>query len=355
MSATTCCSNCGCNPCGCGSCNYIVVLPSETPVQFAFSNINLTGIGVLAGVSSPNVNFRGVASANGLLTVTLDAGNNAILLTVDATAIAAALPAATTTQVGVLETATNAEAIAKVATDKIVTPSNFSAMASTTSFAGLVELATNAETQLGSSAVLAVTPAGLKSVTDLLNQTVRWADSVARAATVPLFEGQFGYQLDTLNAYAAWGTNAGEWNNLLTFGQTNVIPAAVTTAITLGAGSSIDITGGSELLTTFTSEWVSSTLRLSTNSVLDFDGTDVQVGGSSISANSVVITGGTPGNLSNKLINTFISTSNVQTGWAVTNPSVSRTLDVSAATLGDVRAVLGTLINDLKAVLLPAT
>lgn len=38
----------------------------------------------------------------------------------------------------------------------------------------------------------------------------------------------------------------------------------------------------------------------------------------------------------------------LQTGYAVTNPSTSRTLDVSAATLAQVRAVLGTLIDDLK-------
>lgn len=37
-----------------------------------------------------------------------------------------------------------------------------------------------------------------------------------------------------------------------------------------------------------------------------------------------------------------------QTGYTVTNASDSRSLDVSAATLGQLRAVVGTMIADLQ-------
>ena len=37
-----------------------------------------------------------------------------------------------------------------------------------------------------------------------------------------------------------------------------------------------------------------------------------------------------------------------QTGYVVTNPSASRALNVSAATTGQVAAVLGTLLSDLQ-------
>ena len=72
------------------------------------------------------------------------------------------LPAATETVVGALETATDAEALAGSATDKIVVPSNLASMASTETYAGLVELATNAEVTAGTDTARAVTAAGLE-------------------------------------------------------------------------------------------------------------------------------------------------------------------------------------------------
>jgi len=39
----------------------------------------------------------------------------------------------------------------------------------------------------------------------------------------------------------------------------------------------------------------------------------------------------------------------INTGYTVTNPTASRTLDVTGATLGDLSAVVGTLIDDMKA------
>lgn len=57
--------------------------------------------------------------------------------------------------------ASDAEALAKSATDKALTPANLAAIGSTTTFAGLVELATSAETITGTDTARAVTPKGL--------------------------------------------------------------------------------------------------------------------------------------------------------------------------------------------------
>lgn len=135
----------------------------DTP-EITLQNVNLAGIGTLDGWSSPLGNFRGVEPGNAMVTVTLNNTNHTIVITPVAAAIAAALPAATTTQVGVLETATDAEAIAKSATNKLITPSNFAAMGASTTFAGLIEIATQQEVIDGVSTTLAVTPAGINGL-----------------------------------------------------------------------------------------------------------------------------------------------------------------------------------------------
>lgn len=50
-----------------------------------------------------------------------------------------------------------------------------------------------------------------------------------------------------------------------------------------------------------------------------------------------------------------VSPSPAQTGWTITNPTTLRSIDVAAATFGDVREVLGTLLQDLidKGIILP--
>lgn len=50
-----------------------------------------------------------------------------------------------------------------------------------------------------------------------------------------------------------------------------------------------------------------------------------------------------------------VAPSAAQTGWLITNPTTLRSIDVSAATLGDVRQLLGTLLQDLidKGIILP--
>lgn len=365
----SCCSNCG--GCGCSACAYVVNLPEDSTPSFVFANINVGGVGVLNGVTGDvNVNFRGVGSANAMLTVTLDAGNNVILLTVSAAAIAAAFPAATTAQAGILETATDAEAIAKAATDKLLTPSNLAALGSSTTFAGLVELATNAETQTGTSTTLAVTPAGLASVITTLEQTVTFADAVARAALAPTFDGQFGGQLDTNQAFISTGIVAGNWTPILTAGATQTWTTATTLTLTgvaftwAGNGTlniSLDTFNVSSAVTNFTGAAVNSQTVWQHegnfglfNGGLDFDTMLVSFNGIS-TPNAVMISNA--GNLlTSKLINTFISNSNTQIGYTnFTNPAVLRTCDTATVTLPQLAQIVGTLINDLKAILLPAT
>ncbi len=70
------------------------------------------------------------------------------------------VPATTTVQ-GIVELATNAEAIAKASTTVVLTPSNLAALGASETFAGLVELATDAEAIAGVSTTVVITPANL--------------------------------------------------------------------------------------------------------------------------------------------------------------------------------------------------
>ncbi len=306
------------------------------------------------------MNFRGVASANALMTVTLDAGNNAILLTVDSAAIAAALPAATTTQAGVLETATNAEAIAKAATDKIVTPSNFAAMAASTTFSGFAETATQAEVNAGVDALRYVAPDTLGVLLGTKKNTTTFADAVARAAAVPAFVGQIGTQLDTDQPYVASGAGAGAWDALMVFNSTATVANGTTNGLQLGT-STLDISDGTISFVATTISGDSMTISFTNNTTINVQGSTFnmdaavfQIGGSSMGANSVLCTSGTPGDLTDFALSTFVSNANVDSGWTVTNLGALRALDCSAASLGDVRNILGTLITALLGTLKPS-
>lgn len=72
---------------------------------------------------------------------------------------------ATTTTAGIVELATDAEAIAKADTERAITPSNLAALAASATFAGFVELATDAEAQTGTDTARAITAANLQAVT----------------------------------------------------------------------------------------------------------------------------------------------------------------------------------------------
>lgn len=294
---------------------------------------------MLDSASGVNINFRGVASANAMLVVTLDNVNHNVLLTLDATAIANNLPAATTAQAGVLETATDAEAIAKVATDKIVTPSNFAAMAASTTFAGLAEIATQAEVTAGVSATTIVAPDTLSVLLATKKYTTTWADNVARAALVPAFEGQFGYQLDTNDPYIGFALVAGAWLELLTT-ETN------------GVNIGWDFTVGNTFA--IASSDTLGTVQFSTINV-DWDNSILKIGAVTVPDNSVIVTQGGAGVLDSRLLNTFISTGNTQTGYTnFTNSGTLRTGDCNTLTLPEICQIVDTLIRDLKAVLLPA-
>lgn len=74
---------------------------------------------------------------------------------------------ATTSAVGVVELATDAEAQAKSDTGRVLTPANLAAIGASATFSGLVELATNAETKTGTDTGRAITPANLASTKEV--------------------------------------------------------------------------------------------------------------------------------------------------------------------------------------------
>lgn len=360
MSCGCTCGN-GCSP-GCG-CLLKIVLPDNPVLAYDAENVNLIGIGVYNGQSSNTFQFRGVASANSSLIVTLDAGNNVILLTLDIDQIIDDLPQATTTQRGVGETATDAEAIGKASTTVFVTPSNFAAMGASSTFAGFIEIATNAEAAAGASALLAITPASLAFVLSTIGDTKTFADAAARAVAVPDFKGQFGTQLDTSTAYVADGVAAGDWVGLLTLGSiTNEMVAATTLT---PSGFTFTIFGNGSLVidqTTFTiqnntTNFTNGVVRFGSGGATVFDwaaSTVLTIAGVTVPANSVLTTTalGVP---TSALKTAFVSTFNVQTGYAVINPATIRTYDSTTVTLPQLAQALGTLIEDLKVAKLPAT
>jgi len=251
MSCLSCSCGNGCQP-GCG-CLFQINLPDNPVEQYFSTNINTLGIGVYDSTDGTTFQFRGIYSGNASIVIALDAGNNAISITLDVDSIIDDLPQATTTQRGVGETATDAEAIAKASITTFLTPSNLAAIGSSTTFAGLVELATNAETQAGLSATLAVTPAGLASVTATQKLTTTWADAATRAGAVPAFAGQLGVQLDTGIPWFSTGTVAGDFNRpVFTLHSANNTMAGVSTTL--------DITGNAVL--TFDSSDFTGTIDL---------------------------------------------------------------------------------------------
>lgn len=152
--------SCGCNqtPCSCSPQPPICCNPTVESITYSFENANLVGIGFLEGVTDTLVQFRGIVSESPALILTLDTDTNAIVIDFNGDLLIGDIPDATTTQRGMLETATNGEAVAKAANNKIVVPSNFAAMAATETFAGFAEIATQAETNSGVNDLAFVTP-----------------------------------------------------------------------------------------------------------------------------------------------------------------------------------------------------
>lgn len=323
--------SCGCHPNPCTCCT-----PTVESVEYTFENANANGIGVFDNETDNLVQFRGVVSANVSLTVTLNATDNTIVLAFDPDALVADIPTATTAQRGIAETATNAEALAKAATDKILTPSNLAALGSTTTFAGLAEFATEAETIAGVSSTLAVTPAGL-AATGATFGTTTWADAVARGAKVPSFVGQFGTQLDTDQPYVAYGPSAGNWNPIFVGGISNTVTSGTDFNL---ASFGMSFTGGDMF---FETDDISFT-----DCILDFTTSTIwQVGGATL-PNSSFIWVAADGTTSVFLMADVLSTENTNTGWAnFSNSTVRKTGDCNTLTLPQLCQIVDTLIQTL--------
>lgn len=338
----------------CNCCGQVltVICPEDCPevVAYTFQNDNLAGIGVWETLQGTVVSFRGIESGNALMTAVHNAANRTVLLTIDINAIAAAFPAATESVSGILEVATQAETNAGALDTKIITPLKLFTMAATEAQRGVLELATQAEVTTGTNDTTAVTP--LKLATNLATQklTRTFADAVARAAAVPAFKGQFGYQLDTQQPYTAGSVVAGDWQQV--FGEVTTL-SGVAAVIDATAGSSITFqsTGATGSI-----DFINLTIGISSSIYNWAAGNTFRLSGVAMPANSLLRTTAAAGTLSSITIASFVSNQNTQAGYtAFTNPATIRTLDTSTATLQQVAQCLGTLIEDLKAVRLPAT
>lgn len=342
------CGACGCNPCSCIYQNIFQTGGSGSPAT-AGQCVNLSGICVLDAYNANTMYFRGVASANAILTVSLDATNHVILLDLDINALTAALPQATTTQAGVGETATDAEAQAKASTTVFLTPSNLAALGASTTFAGFLEIATDAEAIAGASTTLAITPSNLAAtIAANYGTTVTFADAVARNAAVPAFVGQFGYQQDALNAYAGSALVAGSWGPLVTLGGT-ADGTDLSTTLGLGTVGQFIFSGTGDVKVS------GCVLKLINGGYLDMDNSAGFAFSGSITNNSFVTNNGF-GAGAPLLISAVATTQNIDTGWSgFTNSAVRKTGDCNTITLPQLAQVVDTLINTLKVPQLPAT
>jgi hypothetical protein len=371
--------SCGCNsnPCSCLPRPSVCCTPTTESVEYTFENANLAGIGVFDNDTDNLVQFRGIVSDSASLTVTLNATDNTIVFDFDDAALVADIPDATTTQRGILETSTNAEALAKAATDKILTPSNLAALGSTTTFAGLVELATEAETITGTSTTLAVTPAGLAAAGQLTGMTT-WADAVTRAGATPTFDGQLGTQLDINVPFVANGTGAGDFDVPLYIQGANTM-VGNTTITTTGFGFTFDGTGevtvgcsgGFSVTTDANLIGALTIIGNGSGEILNLDLPTLQISGVSM-AESLLGADGS-GLATEYATANFLSLYNVQNGWGTPTGTLARTTFAAYAgqtvsnppTQAEVQAIddalviasrrLAALVTDILAIKLPAT
>lgn len=335
----------------------------DTP-EIVIQNVGLTGQSILLSWDGVTANLKSISSANAMLTVTTDAPNNAVLLTVVASAVLAALPQATTSQIGVGETATDAEALAKASTTTFVTPSNFAAMDATQTFAGFIEIATNAEAITGTSAVLALTPANLTAVLQNSGSTTRiFADAVARAGATPNFAGQFGGQVDVDQPYYAYGVAVGQWRPILVGGISNFFNILGGITSINFQGAEFNFEGGGSGISNFND----GIYAFGATAVLDISGTTtIAQLGTPIPANSNLITGGTDGQLTSKLISEYLSTDNTSVyglptstlarttfatyaGQTISNPPTQAEVQALDNAVVIVSQRLGAVITDLMA------
>jgi hypothetical protein len=183
----------------------------------------------------------------------------------------------------------------------IVTPLKLAARTATETRSGILEIATQAEVTTGTNDSNAVTP---------LKLATWWSGIIAGNLSI-------GGEI------VATGNITGD--------------SIIGQALTIGPGGEFSI-GSAALFF----------LPLSFET-----GAELQLGGSPI-VDAVLV--GRTGGADQKFINEFISTENVQTGYTTfSNPAVLRTCDTATVTLPQLAQIVGTLIEDLKAVKLPAT
>lgn len=354
-------------------CGPIIIYPpcpSPTcPEQIVYSsaNGNLTGVGVLDSNTSSLGTFRGIVGDGVYIATTLDAPNKSVIVSLIAAAIPAAVPQATETVAGKGEVATQIETNASVSDTTFVTPQKLGARIATEVLSGLLSVATNADVTTGTSDLRIVTPLKLANRLATIKQTTTWANAAARAAATPAFDGQVGLQLDTNVFYVATGVAVGNWQQAF---------IEINGANTLTSTTSINTAGGADLWfgfsgvpyltiastgialsgTTFTVASAAN-LTIAGGGILNFGALSlIKSAGTTVPASSVLGTTGTAGEFTSRLLNTFISTANVQTGWGTPTGVLTRTaFDASTVTLSGLGERLAALITDLKAKLLPAT
>jgi hypothetical protein len=170
-----------------------------------------------------------------------------------------------------------------------------------------------------------------------------FANATARAAAVPKFVGQLGVETDNLTPWIATGTFAGDWQaQFLTNGVVNTLQDTDSETIFLAqggaqfsvtdqGGNQFAFTGGTGFECQGTWQFVSTcTVSFSASVKVNFvGGSLIQSAGTTIPGNSVLITGAAAGELTSALINTYLSSANVQTGYTLSNGSTNRTFDVS--------------------------
>jgi hypothetical protein len=346
----SCC--CQSSPCCCGGLTVnvnptVCCTPTTESVEYSAENQNLIGVGVFNGQTDTLFGFRGIASDTLALTVTLDAPNNAIIISFNDELLIDDIPTFTETIRGIGEAATQAETNAGVSDNTIVTPLKLQNRTATETRTGIAEIATQAEVTTGTDDTRIVTPLKLATFAGTQFTTRTFADAVARAAAVPEFNGQLGIQLDTDALIMSTGTIAGTFTPNIVIGGTLAVTGNTTQSGTLTVNSLATFNGAVIMAD-------ASGVQFLANEV-DFSGTTVSLSGTPIGATDSVL-GQFGGIVDSVVMTQFLTAHNIQTGYTnFANPAVLRTCDTTTVTLPQLAQIVGTLINDLKAVLLPAT